>query len=870
MFLKNIGKLALRFLAFVDKIISAFGKFGKSSYLSLLFLGIILLLVQAMEQANTLLVDMIENDTFSLICCFILIAVFASVLSHYPRYIYYAENINDSRDDHQWYAYKWFGYAIFIFSKIDRSYKQDYKAKFFRHFLGLVIFIIWHYYIYQTFYPKLVFSGFPIGFIQGMSLFFTVIPALFLIVLLDKFDEYQDKLIDVEDDAEEVKFVKAEKKKFVTLGVTALLLSICMVIVFAIVMMVNLNFSYTGYWWLQVFTFLLALMYILFRVFRVQVITVYYKLNALSSSVGYLRYYFVVAIVVLLFLIYSNLAVFYNWKQANAMLILLSYLFIFYYILACLVKYYFMLSIFKTQQTDLEKIPYVTDKSYLYNSGVKQKNRHHLVPLTEQRSFSQRRRLIASVSTMLVIVLGIISLNSESAIHELKVYPKAGHEKLLEMEAFKVKLRERTQKPLFFVAAHGGGLKANIWTMKVLNEIQMKTDGNFLNQTISFSGASGGMMGLSLYSVLVGQYMNDYNAIGTKIDEVATENFASKDLALTFGFDGFRKFFPFNKMGEYRDRSYYAMVTYRNILESKTAMTLDSLSFNAYWKTHIFDNKNHYFPSLIINTAKTNGKRGVFFSVKYPKDSTLFYNSDNLSQLHNGSIAFYEAVSSTNRFPALSPAAKIKNYGHYIDAGAIDNSGLLSSIDLHTYLLKDSTLNTTKKIFVEIVNGRNNYIWHLIQKFKKEKDIAHFIIEEREQDNIVADLKTGLNLDKIPNYLSDFLTDWSKDPLVSYIPIYLPFQIELQEVETFLGGDLTDADQIIELKYFLDQENAKVKKQINDNGTIWRTYEPTLARHLSKSTITYYDRVIRSKLITDQIEEIQAELKTITTSHEIN
>src|SRR5690606_18851502 len=168
--------------------------------------------------------------------------------------------------------------------------------------------------------------------------------------------------------------------------------------------------------------------------------------------------------------------------------------------------------------------------------------------------------------------------------------------------------------------------------------------------------------------------------------------------------------------------------TYRNILENKTAKTLDSLSFNAYWKTKIFDNKNQYFPSLIINTAKTNGKRGVFYSVTYPKDSTLFYNSDNLSQLHNGSIAYYEAVSSTNRFPALSPAAKIKNYGHYIDAGAIDNSGLLSSIDLHNYLLKDSTLNTSKKVFVEIINGRNNYIWHLIQKFKKEKDVDHFFI----------------------------------------------------------------------------------------------------------------------------------------------
>ncbi|MEO9077385.1 MAG: hypothetical protein ABI263_08835, partial [Gelidibacter sp.] len=780
------------------------------------------------------------------------------------RYIYYAENINDSRDDHQWYGYKWLGYVIFIFSKIDRDYKQDYKAKFFRHCLGLVIFIIWHYYIYETFYPKFVFTGYNIGFIKAMSLLFSVIPAFVLIVLLDKLDTYQDKIIDAKDDDEKVKAAKAEKKKFTTLGVTALLLSIAVVLVYALILVFTLKFSLTGYWLLQVFTFLLALMYILFRVFRVHVIHVYYKLNALSSSVGYLRYYFVFAIVVIMFLLYSNLAVYYGWKQSNAMVILLGYFFIFYYGLACLIKYYFMLSIFNTQEEDLNNKPYVTDKSYLYTSGVKPENRVKLVPLNKQKSFSLRRRLIASVITMLIIVLGAISFNSESVIHELEVYQTPKNEKHVNIEEFKVKLRERTQKPLFFVAAHGGGLKANIWTMKVLNEIQIKTEGDFLNQTISFSGASGGMMGLSLYSVLAGEYNSDFAAIGNKIDEVANENFASKDLAFTFGFDAVRRLYPFSKIGKYRDRSYYAMVTYQNILENKNTKTLNPMSFNAYWKTHIFDNDNHYFPSLIINTAKTNGKRGVFYSVTYPKDSTLFYNSDNLSQLHNGSIAYYEALSSTNRFPALSPAAKIKNYGHYIDAGAIDNSGLLSSIDLHNYLLKDSTLNKTRKVFVEIINSRSNYIWHLIQKFKKDKDIEHFMIDEIEQDNIVADIKTGLNLDKIPNYLSDFLTDWSKDPLVSYIPIYLPFQIELKEVEAFLGGELIDPDQILELKYFLGQENAKVKKQINDNGDIWQTYEPTLARHLSKSTITYYDRVILSELILDQIETIKTELNTKT------
>ena len=99
---------------------------------------------------------------------------------------------------------------------------------------------------------------------------------------------------------------------------------------------------------------------------------------------------------------------------------------------------------------------------------------------------------------------------------------------------------------------------------------------------------------------------------------------------------------------------------------------------------------------------------------------------------------------------------------------------------------------------------------------------------------------------------------------MSYIPIYLPFQIQLKEVEDFLGGKLIDPNQIIELKYFLDQENAKVKEQINDNGSVWETYEPTLARHLSKSTITYYDRVIHSELITEQIEAIMAELQSKT------
>ena len=65
------------------------------------------------------------------------------------------------------------------------------------------------------------------------------------------------------------------------------------------------------------------------------------------------------------------------------------------------------------------------------------------------------------------------------------------------------------------------------------------------------------------------------------------------------------------------------------------------------------------------------------------------------------------------------------------------------------------------------------------------------------------------------------------------------------------------------LKTFLDRENNKVKKGIDDDGSVWQTYEPTLARHLSASTIRYYDRVIHSELITDQIKTINTLLKAL-------
>lgn len=125
--IKSLKDILQVIINFAQNVVSALGKFVRSSYLSLTFLAIILFALQGIEQVNTLLVDMIEENSWSLYFAFYIIAAFSSVLAHYPRYIYYTKNINESRDDHYWYVNKIGFYPVFTFSKIRKSDKSSDK-----------------------------------------------------------------------------------------------------------------------------------------------------------------------------------------------------------------------------------------------------------------------------------------------------------------------------------------------------------------------------------------------------------------------------------------------------------------------------------------------------------------------------------------------------------------------------------------------------------------------------------------------------------------------------------------------------------------------------------------------------------------------
>ena len=163
---------------------------------------------------------------------------------------------------------------------------------------------------------------------------------------------------------------------------------------------------------------------------------------------------------------------------------------------------------------------------------------------------------------------------------------------------------------------------------------------------------------------------NDYNTISKKINSIRDQNYASLDISMLFGLDGMRIVYPLNQLPHSHDRSYYGMIKYHNTIHNVRTKNLNVIPFRNYW--HKLQAKGNFLPSLIMNTAATNGERGIFCSLKVNEFDSIFPFSKNLTDLSledgsKGSISFYQAISTTNRFPIFSPVAKIKGYGYFID-----------------------------------------------------------------------------------------------------------------------------------------------------------------------------------------------------------
>lgn len=78
------------------------------------------------------------------------------------------------------------------------------------------------------------------------------------------------------------------------------------------------------------------------------------------------------------------------------------------------------------------------------------------------------------------------------------------HIQILEKWKKKAQILQNTDKPkLVLVNVSGGGIRAAMWTFKVLQSLDKETNGDFFNNAHFITGASGGMIGASYYRDII-------------------------------------------------------------------------------------------------------------------------------------------------------------------------------------------------------------------------------------------------------------------------------------------------------------------------------------------------------------------------------
>lgn len=834
---------------FVLRGLYSLTNFLKASILSIIILLVILVLLTQMEQAFTMLLRMIETGRISLFLCFILINLLAISLSHYPIYTYYAGNLNNSRKYVNWrkeqpFNVKWLSWvSVYTFKPInDKNYVKDIYANILRQFIGLSVYLIWAIFIYQAFLPNLIYTldTWAITLIEWSS-------SSIVVLTYFSYAYFKRKLSPLHSTLATRSII------YKRIGVLYFFSSTLSIVLMFLVIFKGSLFNPAGLILLLLTNFTMMMNFSFFRLVRPRLRHVLrsMKNEGLRNSTAFLSLLrriekssnYLVAFVISFYcatlsIIYFTFASIYGWPLPNGIVIVMIYLYFYFFIISALGKYYFV----------------------KYSMAQKKRDAGEKVEFLDSRLF----RFMTS-GLILLAVLFVLGLFTESHLNELTIYPVDKNNDGIVLSEFEERVRDMPDT-VFFISSHGGGLKANAWTLMVLDSLQRKSNNKLMSRTVAMSGASGGSLGLALYGNLYSKFGNNPKELDRVMDEIKYDNYASVDISMLFGLDLARIFYPLNKISPSNDRSYYGMLMYQRNLGEKGKKMLETTSYRRYWKE--LGKTNQPLPALIMNTASTNGKRGIFCSINTPMFDSIFPYAQNLSDLKmtngkDGSVSFLQAVSTTNRFPIFSPVAKIKGSGHFIDAGAIDNSGILGCWDLYLFLFDRKVLKNKIIVFVDIDNSKSGYAEALLDQFLSESHRHDYLIDENEKSSIGANLQTGLSLNKIPGYLNDFLCNYtSKQKHLEYKRIVLPHKVSIADIESVIDGaflNFPGGTFREDLEKFLDKHNAQISSFTEGKKGFfedWDCYEPVLSRQLSASNITYFDRILSSNFT--KIGEVNA------------
>lgn len=433
----------------------------------------------------------------------------------------------------------------------------------------------------------------------------------------------------------------------------------------------------------------------------------------------------------------------------------------------------------------------------------------------------------------------------------------------------------------YYIACYGGGMKSNAWTMTVLKALYDQ-DPDFFKKTVGISGASGGTVGLANMTAIINANSDNDQVWDSIIKKISTENMLSLDLTHTLGRDLFNYLLVPRCTLAGKDRSSKAMSLYAKMTNNADEVRKPT-AYRAFWK-NLYDNQGKQFPILISNSTNTRGNGGMAVSVRTSDalaEKILYHDSDNVLEVQKTeynsegrkentkalTLSFFDAVSTSNRFPLISPAAKIETKGHFNDGGIYENSGLLSIWKLYQavdYLEKrDSTKNNGQKnVFINIVNDKDQYIKKRIACSKL--NIKSSRINESTELNAILNAVAATEM--VPIYVKselDLLDDF--EPNVTFYSIYLPHTFSVADVKRMYGEELDSNqgknlnDMHEELYGIVERNNSEIKDSLSQKCPLFEkpVIEPPMSRVMAEPAYEFMKTMLDHRMTKDVMQKIK-------------
>lgn len=243
---------------------------------------------------------------------------------------------------------------------------------------------------------------------------------------------------------------------------------------------------------------------------------------------------------------------------------------------------------------------------------------------------------------------------------------------------------------VYFVSSEGGGIRAALWTVLVLSELQRETDGRFWDCTMAVSGVSGGSLGLASFAAFMRERDDDLAAGDNPLVTFLEDDFLAPVLGSMFGGDLFQRFLPlrlFTDRGQALERA-WEFGFHRHVSDAPSPSSAASGLATSLTDSARSLDDSRWRTALFLNTTLVDsGLRLIqhpFSSLGAERDvSAPFPGAEDGARWLPEELPLFSAAHNSARFTFVSPAGTIlrrendsvRRLGQVVDGGYFENSG---------------------------------------------------------------------------------------------------------------------------------------------------------------------------------------------------